>query len=156
MDDNIILKRRGSTMANLIKKHDIFGNDLFKDLFDDDFLMSNFFHRKNMPPVNISETDKEFMVEMSAPGIKKDEIKITRQGTLLNISYEHKDEKEEKDKKKNYYKKEFQSVSFSRSIQLPDNVDLEKINSEYHDGILKISVPKLEKDKDKPVEIKVK
>lgn len=132
-------------MANLIKKYDIFTPNFLRDFFEDDFLTDSFFHRRLIPPVNISETSDSYVIEVSTPGIEKDNIKIRRQGNVLTLSYEQQDSKEYD--KKNYHRKEFQSRPFSRSINLPEGVEIDKISSEYRDGILTVSIPKLDQSK---------
>jgi HSP20 family protein len=143
-------------MANLIRKHDLLSPNFFKEFLEDDFLPEGLFHKKLNPPVNISETEKDFIIELSIPGIDKDEIEIQRKGHLMTISYNHDNTKEVEEK--NYYRKEFQSISFDRNLKLPENVDLENISSEYKDGILKIDIPKLEQisDKDEVTKIQIK
>jgi len=128
-------------MANLIKKHDIFNPNFLREFFEDDFLTDSFFHRRVTPPINISENKDGYSIEVSTPGIEKKNIKIQRQKNILTISYEQSDNKAYEGK--NYHRREFQSRSFSRSINLPENVDTDKITSAYSNGILTISVPKL-------------
>ena len=132
-------------MPNLIKKYDIFTPNFLRGFFEDEFLTDSFFHRRLTPPLNISETSDSYVVEVSTPGIEKDNIKIRRQGNVLTISYEQQDSKEYD--KKNYHRKEFQSRSFSRSLNLPENIEIDKISSEYRDGILTVSMPKLDHSK---------
>ena len=134
-------------MANLIKKYDIFTPSFLRDFFEDDFLTDSFFHRRLTPPVNISETSNSYVIEVSTPGVEKDNIKIRRQGNVLTLSYEQQDTKEYD--KKNYHRKEFQSRSFSRSLNLPEDAEIDKISSEYRDGILTVSIPKLYESKAK-------
>jgi len=143
-------------MANLIKKYDFFNPNLLRDFFEDDFLTDSFFHRRLTPPVNISETSNSYVIEISTPGIEKDNIKIKRQGNILTLSYEQQDVKEYE--KKNYHRKEFQSRSFSRSLNIPEDSKLDNISSEYKDGILIISIPKLyeSKTKEDVIDIEIK
>ena len=143
-------------MANLIKKYDILNSNFLRDFFEDDFMGDTFFHRRLSPPVNISEDADRYMLEVLTPGIEKENIKIKRQGNILTISYEQQDTAEYEGK--NYHRREFQKKSFSRSLNLPENVKIEDISSEYRDGILKISMPKLEKGKpeDDIIDIEVK
>ncbi len=143
-------------MANLIKRHEIFNPNFFRDFFEDDFLTDSFFHKRISPPINISESEDGYSVEVSTPGIEKDNIKIQRQKNILTISYEQNDRKVYEEK--NYHRREFQSRSFSRSINLPEDVDIYKITSAYSNGILTISVPKLKSkvSKDEVIDIEIK
>ncbi len=143
-------------MANRIKKYDIFNPGFLKDFFEDDFLTDSFFHRRLTPPVNIWEGSNSYVVEVSTPGIKKEDIKIRRQGNVLTISYDEEESKEYTDK--NYHRREFQRRSFSRSLNLPEDVEIDKILSEYRDGILIISIPKseLSPPKDEVIDIEIK
>jgi len=99
----------------------------------------------NAPAVNIQEDEKQFLLEFAVPGMKKDDFKINLENQLLTISSEMKEENEETDK--NYTRREFACNSFSRSFTLPKNIVAEKINADYKDGILNISIPKDEKTK---------
>ena len=95
------------------------------------------------PAVNILEDEKQFTLELAAPGLKKDDFNINLDNNTLTISKESKEEKEEV--KDNYTRKEFVYNSFSRSFRLPKFILAEKIKAEYKDGILKVSLPKDEK-----------
>lgn len=108
-----------------------------------------------LPAVNIRENDNEFMIEVAAPGMKKQDFKVNYDNGRLTISSERKEEKEEKDGK--YSRKEFSYQSFRRSFTVPENVvNGEKIEAKYSDGILHITLPKREEVKPKPVkEIKI-
>ncbi len=129
-------------MGNLIKKYDFFNPNVFKDFFEDDIFNDKFFHRRALPPVNVSEDREKYQIEVSVPGIDKENIKVTREKDMITISYEQKKSDEYKDK--NYHRKEFQSQSFSRSFNLPADVDADKISSKHKDGVLEITLPKSE------------
>ena len=101
-----------------------------------------------LPAVNVKETDKEFVVEVAAPGMKRDDFKVELDNHMLTISSEREDKQEEKDKEGNFTRREFSYQSFQRTFTLPvDRVDGEKINARYTDGILHITVPKKETGK---------
>jgi HSP20 family protein len=105
-----------------------------------------FFDRTfNMPAVNVTEDKNEYLVSLAAPGMKKDDFRIDVDGNMLTISSEKEDTKEEKDKK--YTRKEYNYSSFSRSFTLPNEVNMEKIDARYEDGVLKISLPRKEEAK---------
>jgi len=108
-----------------------------------------------VPSVNISEDDKEWKIEVSAPGFSKDDFKINLEKEVLTISAEHKTEASKEEK--NYTQREFSFGSFSRSFRIKENtVDMEKIGATYDSGILNITLPKLIVEPAKSVkEIKV-
>jgi HSP20 family protein len=116
-------------------------------IFDDDFfpVMSN--STSSMPAVNIKEDEKRFMLDLAVPGIDKKELKIDINEDVLTISSETKNESEEN--KDGYKRKEFSYSSFCRSFQIPENVNKEKIEANYRDGILSVSLPKVEEEKHK-------
>ena len=93
----------------------------------------------DVPAVNISEQKDEYLVSLAAPGMKKDDFKIDVDGNILTISSEKEESREEKEKK--FTRKEYSYSSFSRSFTLPDEVNKEKIEAKYEDGILKVSLP---------------
>lgn len=96
-----------------------------------------------VPQVDVAETDQRFEISVAVPGLKREDIKINLEEGKLIISGERKLEKEEKGK--NFLTRETRFGSFSRSFYLPDNVDAEKIEASYNEGILNIFVPKDEK-----------
>lgn len=94
-----------------------------------------------MPAVNIVKHKGEYLVELAAPGLKKEDFKIIVEGNMLKISNEQEHKKEEKEK--NFTRQEYSYSSFSRSFTLPDEIISDKIDAKYEDGILKISLPRL-------------
>jgi HSP20 family protein len=103
-----------------------------------------------LPAVNIRENKDEFMIDVAAPGMKKDQFDVNYENGRLTISSEKKEEKKE-DKKDTYTRREFSYMSFQRSFTIPENlVDGEKIKATYNEGILHISLPKREEIKPKP------
>lgn len=102
-----------------------------------------------LPAVNVAEKDDEFAIELAAPGMKKDDFRISLDGNVLTISSEKKNEKEEKSGK--YSRREFSYQSFQRSFTLPvGRVETEKVAARYENGILYIQIPKREEAKPKP------
>jgi len=96
----------------------------------------------NIPAVNISEHENEFQVSLAVPGMKKSDFKIDVDGNMLTISSEKEQSKEEKEKR--FTRKEYSYSSFSRSFTLPEDVNMEKIDAKYEDGILKLVLPRKE------------
>lgn len=98
-----------------------------------------------IPAVNITDNKDDFSVSLAVPGMKKDDFKIDVDGNMLTISCETEENKEEKEPK--YTRKEYNYSSFSRSFTIPDEVDREKIDARYENGVLKLSLPKKEEVK---------
>jgi len=127
--------------------------ETFPTLFDDFFRPWNEWFDNgsvmnrslNIPAVNITENKDYFNVSLAVPGMKKDDFNIDIEGNMLTISCEKEEKKEEKDKK--YTRKEFNYSSFSRSFTLPEDVNKEKIEAHYEDGVLKMNLPKKEEAK---------
>ncbi len=143
------LARRNDTyLPSFIDR--FFNNDLM------DWGMSNFSSTNtSLPAVNVRETEDDFYIEVAAPGMKKNDFKINYHNNVLTISSEKQNEKE--DKSDNYSRREFSYQSFQRSFTVPqNNVDGEKIEATYNEGILNIKLPKREEVKPKPArEIKI-
>ena len=98
-----------------------------------------------VPQVNITETQDEYMVSLAAPGMKKSDFAIDVEGNMLTISSHKEETKEEKEKK--FTRREYSYSSFSRSFTLPDEVNKEKIEARYEDGLLKLFLPRKEEAK---------
>ncbi|AYE36316.1 heat-shock protein [Borrelia turcica IST7] len=126
----------------------------FLDFLNDDF---DFMSPKGVQdvPVNIKDEGNSFTLEAYLPGIKKEDVSISLKNDYLTISYESKDETEEKGDK--YLRVERRDISFSRSFRLSTNIDQNKIKSELKDGVLTINLPKkpevVEKAQEKKIAI---
>lgn len=127
-------------------------NDLFESYFNDSLLSNRMISR--VPGVNISETDNEFVVELAAPGLKKEDFKVNVDKNVLNVSSESKTEKA--DETKRYNRIEYSYSTFMRSFTLPESVDHSKIDAEYVDGVLRITIAKKEEAKLQSREISIK
>lgn len=117
-----------------------FVNSVFDNLFNDSFVSDRLITR--IPAVNITETEKDFSIELAAPGLKKDDFKINVDKNIISIAVEAGDSKDTEDKI--YSKKEFNYTSFSRSFTLPETVNYNNIDAGYEDGILKVKIGKKE------------
>ncbi len=93
-------------------------------------------------PVNIHETKDAYHLEVSVPGLKKEDIHISVDNGLLTISYEKKEETNSDEYKT--VRREFSFESFKRSFTLSDKVNADAIQAKYEDGVLKVRVPKKE------------
>ncbi len=112
--------------------------------FEDDFWGFNGVTQQYSVPVNLGETDKTYEMQLVAPGLKKEDFKITLDGDLLTVSFEHKEENNQENKNERWLKKEYKTQSFSRSFNLDDTLDANKISAKYVDGVLNVSLPKKE------------
>jgi HSP20 family protein len=103
-----------------------------------------------LPSVNIKEANDQFEIEVAAPGYNKSDFNVETDGNVLTISSEKKVENETKEGQQ-FTRKEFSYQSFSRSFVLPDSVETDHIAATYDKGILKLTLPKKEEAKTKPV-----
>ncbi|SEP07553.1 Hsp20/alpha crystallin family protein [Mucilaginibacter sp. AW1-7] len=129
-----------------------FFNDVFDSILNDSFLGDKLVAR--IPAVNISETENEFQVELAVPGLKKEDLKISLDKNVLTVAAEKKTENVEEGKK--FSKREYSYNSFSRSFTLPESADHSKIEADYTDGILTLTITKKEEAKFQSREIAVK
>jgi HSP20 family protein len=105
------------------------------------------------PLADISEDEKEFLVKVELPEMKKEDVKVTVENGVLRISGERKAEKEEKTKR--YHRVERSYGSFLRAFTLPEGADGTKISADYKDGMLHVHLPKSPEAKAKAIEVKV-
>jgi HSP20 family protein len=110
--------------------------------FDDD--LWGFSAVNSQVPVNIRETDKTYEMEVIAPGLKKEDFNVSMDNNLLTVSFEHKEEDKQENKRDGYLRQEYRMQSFSRSYTLDDTVDADHITAQYKDGVLHVSLPKKE------------
>lgn len=104
-----------------------------------------------MPSVDVSETAKEIIVNAEVPGVEAKDIDVSLDGNVLTIKGERKREHEEKGE--NFHRIERSYGSFYRSLQLPSEVDGDRIKATYKKGVLRISLPKTKKAAGKKIEI---
>ena len=123
-------------------------SNLLEGFFDDDFFKPVTSMRGKLPAVNVKDTNNSYELEVEAPGFNKENFKLNLDNNILTISADHEENKEDNNEK--YKKREFSRTSFQRSFQLSENeVDAEKIDAKYENGILKITIPKKEEAKNK-------
>jgi len=106
-----------------------------------------------LPPVDITEDSKEYTIKAELPGLSKENVKVTVENRVLEITGERKEEKEEKDKK--HHRIEGSYGSFRRSFTLPEDSTGEKVSADFKDGLLIVHLPKDQSVKSKSVEVKV-
>ncbi|MDX1446704.1 Hsp20/alpha crystallin family protein [Lishizhenia sp.] len=114
------------------------------DFFDESWMKNRFSNASWSTAVNVVDNEENYEIEVAAPGLKKDEFSVSCENGVLNISGQTK--KEDEEKKKNYTRKEFSSKSFSKSFTLPENVDANHIDATYNDGVLKLTLHKVQKE----------
>ena len=133
----MLLARRNNSVSNWL-------DSWFNDNFFNTSLMPHM--NATAPAVNVKESATAYTMEVAAPGLKKDMVKmnIDKDG-YLNVSIESKDEKKEE----HYLRREFSYSSYSQSYALPEDADQEKISAEVSDGVLKIEIPKTAKEEKK-------
>ena len=123
-------------------------NSWFPTLFDE-FLNSDVMPHNHVtaPAVNVKETPEAYVMEVAAPGIKKEycRVHINDDGNL-SIAIENKLEHKEEDKKHHYLRREFSFTNYQQNYMLPDNVDRDNIAASVENGILTVNLPKLKKE----------
>ena len=119
-------------------------SDVFDNMFERNFDTG---FEKNCgcaPATNILENEGEFEIQIAVPGMKKDDFKMEMEDNVLSVVFEKKDE-DKKEENVEYLRREFDMEGFTRSFSIPKTADVEKIKARYDNGILYISVPKIDK-----------
>ena len=127
----------------------IFSEDLFDDIFDDDFMRFPAWgsralygkHAKNLMKTDVRETEDTYEVDIDLPGFKKDEITVDLKEGYLTIQAAKGLDKDEQDKKGKYIRQERYAGAMSRGFYVGD-VEPDQVSAKYEDGILKLSMPK--------------
>ena len=104
------------------------------------------------PALDVAEKEDAFRVMVELPGMKSEDIDISVQGNVLSISGEKKETTEEKDKNYPYTERRF--GAFRRDVTLPAGVEAGKIEAQFRDGVLSITLPKSEEEKPKKIQVK--
>ncbi|WP_378187132.1 Hsp20/alpha crystallin family protein [Aquimarina sp. W85] len=127
---------------------------MLEDFFNTDWLGGTVSQSRigfNVPAVNVIENDDEFIVQLAAPGLKKENFAIELDNDTLTISSKRKEEKEDSiDDKVKFTRKEFTYTEFKRSFNLPESINTGEISATYEDGILHAILPKREEAKVQP------
>ena len=125
---------------NLVRKHNSpFYPALFDEWLSNEWLLPSTLPTKQMPAVNIQETDTSFLLELAAPGVKKEDLQVEVEKDILSISSQS-DTAAEEDAQ--YTRKEYGYRSFRRTFTIPESVDNKKIEAQYREGILEVKLPK--------------
>ena len=119
----------------------------FNDFFDTDFMPRV---SATAPAINVKESEKDYTVELAAPGLTKDDfnVNIDNDGNL-NIKIENKSNKKDEDKKSHYLRREFSYSKYEQTLLLPDDVEKDKIAASVNHGVLTVELPKLVKAEEK-------
>jgi len=137
--NRIRFNKPSATLTNVL--HDVF-NTNFSELLNADFTAQR-------PSVNIFEEDEAFGLELAVPGLNKEDFEIKVEKDQLIIKASHAASKEDEHTKTKYKRREFNFKSFSRSFHLSDQIDTDKIDAKYENGVLTIRLDKKEEAKEK-------
>jgi len=120
---------------------------MFEDFFNTDFMPRA---NTTAPAVNVKEDEKSYVMELAAPGIKKEycRVSINDEGNL-NIAIENKQEHKHEDKHHHYLRREFSYSNYEQNYTLPEDVLKDKISAKVENGILTVTLPKEEKEQKK-------
>ena len=118
---------------------------VFNDFFDTDYMPRA---NSTAPAINVKETDKAYIVELAAPGMKKEDfnVHINDEGNLI-VKMEKKQENKEEDKSARYLRREFSYSKFEQTLLLPDDVKKEDITARVEHGVLTVELPKVVEEK---------
>ena len=116
--------------------------DIFNDFFDNSWMTRTNY---TAPAINVIETEKEYEVELAAPGLDKEDFKVhVDEEGLLHIEMEKKSENKEGKKHGRYLRREFSYEKFQQTLVLPDDVECDKIEAKVEKGVLNVRLPKKE------------
>lgn len=114
---------------------------IFNDFFDNDWMERT---SATAPAINVKESKDEYLIEVAAPGMTKDDFNVHIEGDdALVICMEKKNESKEEKKETRFLRREFSYSQFQQTMILPDDVDKEKIEAKMENGVLHINLPKL-------------
>ena len=115
--------------------------EIFNDFFANDWMTRT---NSTAPAINVIESENDYKVEVAAPGMTKEDFRLTvTDDNCLVLTMEKKNESKEDDKKKRYLRREFSYRKFEQSLALPDDVNKDAIKAAVNDGVLTIDIPKL-------------
>ena len=113
---------------------------------------ANFSSEEWSPAVDIKETEAAFIIHADLPGVKPEQIEVTTEGGTLTIKGSR--ESSKKEERKNYSRVERFSGSFMRRFTLPEQADCASVSAETADGVLELTIPKIEKAKQQKITVK--
>lgn len=110
-----------------------------------------------MPALNLSAEGEEIVISAELPGLKPEDVTLNLENGVLTLSGEkHADAEEKEDEKKRYYRVERRWGKFTRKVKLPTDVDTDKVQALFENGVLEIRIPKLESAKPKQISIETR
>ncbi len=130
-------------------------NRLFSTFFDTPTTASagNGGLRRWIPAMDLVETDEHFILRADLPGVREEDVKIEFEDNVLTVSGDRRTEHEEK--REGFYRVERAMGSFSRSLTLPEGIDVDAVKATFDKGVLEIQIPKPEERKPRRVAISV-
>jgi HSP20 family protein len=142
-------------MAGTLKKNELPSIMNWMDDFwnSDRFFGDRLVSKDLFPAVNVKDRESSYEIELTAPGLRKEDFNIHIENGVLTISSESSKEEEEKNEK--FTRKEFRYNAFSRSFSLPDNAKEDDLKALYENGLLKVTIAKkqIESPKRKQIEV---
>ena len=129
-------------------------DELFGRFFESPWAIQDADSKAFAPAVDVSENENEYRVKADIPGVKKEDLNVSVQDGILTISAESKFEDEEK-KEGRVIRQERRYGKYSRSMRLGKDVDTSNVKAEYRDGVLELTLPKVEEVKPKKIAIDV-
>ena len=115
--------------------------EIFNDFFANDWMTRT---NATAPAIYVIEDDKDYKVEVAAPGMNKEDFKVNvTDDNYLVLTMEKKNESKDEDKKRKYLRREFSYHKFEQSLALPEDVNKDEIKAAVNDGILTIDIPKM-------------
>jgi HSP20 family protein len=136
--------------------------DPFRELFELQREFNRFFEGERKqetalnawtPAVDVYEDENAFLIKVDLPEVSREDVKVNLEENLLSISGERRFENE--DRRDNYHRVERSYGQFYRSFTLPPNVNVEAIDAQYKDGVLRLTLPKKEEAKPRQVDVKI-
>ncbi len=131
-------------MTPMMRRNAAWLPSVFNDLFDTDFMPKA---NCTAPAINVKENEKAYIVELAAPGMKKEDfnVHINDEGNLI-IKMEQKEEHKDEDKTTRYLRREFSYSKFEQTLILPDDVQKDQISARVEHGVLTVLLPKVVKE----------
>ena len=132
------------------RTHDSWLPDIFNDFFDNSWMERTTY---TAPAINVIENEKEYDVELAAPGLTKEDFKVHIDAdNNLHIEMEKKSENKEGKKHGKYLRREFSYEKFQQTLLLPEDAEADKIEAKVEHGVLNVHIPKKETVKTSPID----
>ena len=116
--------------------------DVFNDFFDNDWMVHT---RATAPAINVIENEQGYELELAAPGMTKEDFKVTLDADgdlVINMEKKHSDEEK---KHGHYLRREYSYTKFQQTMLLPDDADRDNIDAKVENGELRVSIPKIKR-----------